>query len=177
MPWPLSGRLNVNLAATYGPKTLHRMTSSDLSLLKDSKKRPLTAGTQFKNQMQSLMDRYFFFFSGPQGMRAAAAPRHVPDASLSGPANARADAGRRLSLCSCTPHYIRCVKPNTNKRAGEWDMELCVSQIKYLGLLENVRVRRAGYAFRLPFGHFLRRCVPRQPHVAERAEQAGPRRR
>ena len=63
------------------------------------------------------------------------------------------------SLCACTPHYIRCIKPNTNKRAGDWNDTLCVNQIKYLGLLENVRVRRAGYAFRLPFGQFLRRYV------------------
>ena len=34
---------------------------------------------------------------------------------------------------------------------------LVTSQIAYLGLVENVRVRRAGYAFRLPYGHFNRR--------------------
>jgi len=58
---------------------------------------------------------------------------------------------------ACTPHYIRCIKPNTNKRSGEWNDALCIGQIKYLGLFENVKVRRAGYAFRLPYGPFLRR--------------------
>jgi hypothetical protein len=39
------------------------------------------------------------------------------------------------------------------------DEELFRHQVKYLGLLENVRVRRAGFCFRETFKHFLWRCV------------------
>lgn len=107
----------IRMFASSQSTLLRHLFERDLSLLKDSKKRPLTAGTQFRNQMQQLME----------------------------------------SLMACTPHYIRCIKPNTNKRPGEWNDALCISQIKYLGLFENVRVRRAGYAFRLTYGQFLRR--------------------
>jgi len=34
-------------------------------------------------------------------------------------------------------------------------------QVEYLGLKENIRVRRAGFAFRRPFEKFLRRWVER----------------
>jgi myosin-1 len=61
------------------------------------------------------------------------------------------------SLMLCTPHYIRCIKPNETKRAGDWDQKQTEHQVEYLGLKENIRVRRAGYAYRRPFEKFLQR--------------------
>ena len=49
---------------------------------------------------------------------------------------------------SKAPHYVRCVKPNSKKSSGIFDQDLCLHQVRYLGLLENVRVRRAGFAYR-----------------------------
>jgi myosin I len=66
------------------------------------------------------------------------------------------------NLLSKTPHYIRCVKPNESKSAWIFDERLCRHQARYLGLLENVRVRRAGYAFRQEYGQFFERCVTRR---------------
>jgi myosin-1 len=60
-------------------------------------------------------------------------------------------------LKSCIPSYVRCIKPNENKRAHDFDEKRVEHQIKYLGLLENVRVRRAGFAYRGEFERFLRR--------------------
>eukprot|EP00041_Stephanoeca_diplocostata_P026295 m.705816 g.705816 ORF g.705816 m.705816 type:complete len:1074 (+) comp22930_c0_seq1:209-3430(+) len=60
-------------------------------------------------------------------------------------------------LMACTPHYIRCIKPNENKKPHDWDKARCMHQVRYLGLKENVRVRRAGFAFRRVFDKFLRR--------------------
>lgn len=37
------------------------------------------------------------------------------------------------------------------------DDELVMHQVRYLGLTENVKVRRAGFCFRLPFAPFLQR--------------------
>lgn len=60
-------------------------------------------------------------------------------------------------LMACTPHYIRCIKPNENKAAHDHDDKRVLHQVKYLGLLENVRVRRAGFAFRREYPRFLDR--------------------
>lgn len=65
-----------------------------------------------------------------------------------------------VALSRCTPHYIRCIKPNENKAPGEYDQRRCSHQIKYLGLLENVRVRRAGFAYRQVFEKFLEQYAP-----------------
>uniref|UniRef100_A0A914BXB0 Uncharacterized protein n=1 Tax=Acrobeloides nanus TaxID=290746 RepID=A0A914BXB0_9BILA len=59
------------------------------------------------------------------------------------------------SLMKCTPHYVRCIKPNENKKALEFDDERVLHQVQYLGLKENIRVRRAGYAYRRVFEKFL----------------------
>eukprot|EP01087_Luapelamoeba_hula_P021080 TRINITY_DN72_c0_g1_i2.p1 TRINITY_DN72_c0_g1~~TRINITY_DN72_c0_g1_i2.p1 ORF type:complete len:745 (-),score=147.61 TRINITY_DN72_c0_g1_i2:1096-3246(-) len=59
------------------------------------------------------------------------------------------------ALSRCQPHYIRCLKPNADKAPNKFDSELNMHQVKYLGLLENVRIRRAGYAYRQVFDKFF----------------------
>ncbi|NXH12018.1 MYO1G protein, partial [Bucco capensis] len=61
------------------------------------------------------------------------------------------------NLASKEPYYVRCIKPNNQKSATLFDEELCRHQVSYLGLLENVRVRRAGFAYRQPYHRFLLR--------------------
>nr|XP_033777294.1 unconventional myosin-Ic isoform X2 [Geotrypetes seraphini] len=60
-------------------------------------------------------------------------------------------------LVSKDPSYIRCMKPNDAKQAGRFDEVLIRHQVKYLGLMENLRVRRAGFAYRRKYEIFLQR--------------------
>lgn len=41
--------------------------------------------------------------------------------------------------------------------AGQFDEALIRHQVKYLGLMEHLRVRRAGFAYRRKFEVFLKR--------------------
>ncbi|XP_074918032.1 unconventional myosin-Ig [Chelonoidis abingdonii] len=59
------------------------------------------------------------------------------------------------NLASKEPYYVRCIKPNDQKSPLLFDAERCRHQVEYLGLLENVRVRRAGFAYRQPYDRFL----------------------
>ncbi|XP_014126609.3 unconventional myosin-Ib isoform X4 [Zonotrichia albicollis] len=72
------------------------------------------------------------------------------------------------NLQTKNPNYIRCIKPNDKKAAHIFNEALVCHQIRYLGLLENVRVRRAGYAFRQPYEPCLERykmlCKQTWPH-------------
>uniref|UniRef100_A0A8C3V963 Myosin IB n=1 Tax=Catharus ustulatus TaxID=91951 RepID=A0A8C3V963_CATUS len=72
------------------------------------------------------------------------------------------------NLQTKNPNYIRCIKPNDKKAAHVFNEALVCHQIRYLGLLENVRVRRAGYAFRQPYEPCLERykmlCKQTWPH-------------
>ncbi|KAL0268992.1 UNVERIFIED_CONTAM: hypothetical protein PYX00_010747 [Menopon gallinae] len=80
-------------------------------------KRPLTAGTLFRNSMAALIK----------------------------------------TLTSKEPFYVRCIKPNDIKSASVFDKEIVEHQVRYLGLVENVRVRRAGFAYRQRYDRFLKR--------------------
>ncbi|KAK3561154.1 hypothetical protein QTP86_028387, partial [Hemibagrus guttatus] len=60
-------------------------------------------------------------------------------------------------LMSKEPSYVRCIKPNDAKQAGRFDDVLIRHQVKYLGLMENLRVRRAGFAYRRRYEIFLQR--------------------
>ncbi|XP_064647722.1 unconventional myosin-Id-like [Lineus longissimus] len=84
-------------------------------------KRPLTAGTNFKNSIVALVD----------------------------------------NLAMKEPYYVRCIKPNEEKSPLLFNVERVQHQVMYLGLLENVRVRRAGFAYRMSYVRFLQRykCV------------------
>ncbi|EHB07973.1 Myosin-Ib [Heterocephalus glaber] len=72
------------------------------------------------------------------------------------------------NLQTKNPNYIRCIKPNDKKAAHVFNEGLVCHQIRYLGLLENVRVRRAGYAFRQAYEPCLERykmlCKQTWPH-------------
>ncbi|KAM9811184.1 unconventional myosin-Ih [Neosynchiropus ocellatus] len=59
--------------------------------------------------------------------------------------------------------YIRCLKSNESKQPGQFDEALIRHQVKYLGLMEHLRVRRAGFAYRRKYEIFLQRYKPLCP--------------
>lgn len=61
------------------------------------------------------------------------------------------------NLTSKEPFYIRCIKPNEIKSAIVFDDERVNHQVRYLGLVENILVRRAGFAHRQKYDRFLKR--------------------
>ncbi|KAK2172541.1 hypothetical protein NP493_950g01025 [Ridgeia piscesae] len=69
------------------------------------------------------------------------------------------------TLKKTVPHYIRCIKPNETKKPRDWEESRVKHQVEYLGLKENIRVRRAGFAYRRPFDKFLRRYAILTPET------------
>ncbi|KAM8840683.1 unconventional myosin-Ig isoform 2-T2 [Spinachia spinachia] len=55
------------------------------------------------------------------------------------------------------PYYVRCIKPNEMKSPVLFDDARCQHQVAYLGLMENVMVRRAGFAYRQHYARVLQR--------------------
>ena len=95
------------------------------------------------------------------------------------------------NLTSKEPYYVRCIKPNDQKSPVLFDEErvrhqvmffsktfranlgfnTCFPlsfQVSYLGLIENVRVRRAGFAYRQSYDRFLRRLADRKLNSVEK---------
>lgn len=61
------------------------------------------------------------------------------------------------ALMQCSPHYVRCIKSNDIKKALHINPDRVKHQTKYLGLVENIKVRRAGFAYRAEYHRFLER--------------------
>ncbi|XP_046390857.1 unconventional myosin ID [Ischnura elegans] len=98
-------------------QTIKEMWPEGVMDITKTTKRPLTAGTLFKNSMIALVK----------------------------------------NLGSKEPYYVRCIKPNDAKAPAAFDNERIKHQVSYLGLIENVRVRRAGFAHRQRYDRFLKR--------------------
>ena len=74
------------------------------------------------------------------------------------------------TLMKCSPSYIRTIKPNENKSSSEYNSPNVLHQVKYLGLQENVRIRRAGFAYRSTFERFVERFYLLSPKCSYAGE-------
>ncbi|KAG6813218.1 class II myosin [Tricholoma furcatifolium] len=79
----------------------------------------------------------------------------------------KASAGALVdNLMKAQPSYIRTIKPNQNRSPTEYDSKAILHQIKYLGLQENIRVRRAGFAYRNTFEKMVERFYLLSPKTS-----------
>ncbi|KAM4859162.1 myosin-IIIb [Thomomys bottae] len=68
------------------------------------------------------------------------------------------------------PHFVRCIKPNDDRKALQFSEERVLAQLRATGILETVRIRRQGYSHRILFEEFVKRYY----YLAFRAHQTPP---
>ncbi|XP_013928963.1 PREDICTED: unconventional myosin-X-like, partial [Thamnophis sirtalis] len=61
------------------------------------------------------------------------------------------------TLSTSNPFFVRCIKPNMQKMPDQFDQNVVLNQLRYSGMLETVRIRRAGFPVRRPFQDFHKR--------------------
>eukprot|EP01147_Barroeca_monosierra_P002016 gene2016-5090_t len=87
------------------------------------------------------------------------------------------------TLSHTTPHFVRCIIPNHQKRAGSIDAPLVLDQLRCNGVLEGIRICRKGFPNRILFQEFKQRysilvpeAIPRGftdgRHLCERMVEA-----
>ena len=63
----------------------------------------------------------------------------------------------RLRIDSTTPHYVRCLKPNDELVADQFEPNIIADQLRCAGVLEAIRVSRVGFPHRFAHFDFLQR--------------------
>lgn len=61
------------------------------------------------------------------------------------------------TLNATTPHYVRCIKPNDEKLAFEFDSKRVVQQLRACGVLETIRISSQSYPSRWTYIEFYSR--------------------
>uniref|UniRef100_A0A7N8XQH6 Myosin X, like 3 n=1 Tax=Mastacembelus armatus TaxID=205130 RepID=A0A7N8XQH6_9TELE len=60
------------------------------------------------------------------------------------------------TLSASNPFFVRCIKPNMDK-ASQFDPDVVLNQLRYSGMLETVKIRKAGFPVRRTFKDFYSR--------------------
>lgn len=63
----------------------------------------------------------------------------------------------RAKIDLTSPHYVRCLKPNDHLVPDHFDTSVVAEQLRCGGILEAVRVARAGFTQHYPHADFVRR--------------------
>ena len=63
------------------------------------------------------------------------------------------------TLRSTSPHFVRCIKPNAQKRTKYADPKLVLHQLRYLGVLDSIRIRHSGYSYRVIYSDFYEHFI------------------
>eukprot|EP01104_Vermistella_antarctica_P004282 TRINITY_DN14765_c0_g1_i1.p1 TRINITY_DN14765_c0_g1~~TRINITY_DN14765_c0_g1_i1.p1 ORF type:complete len:1805 (-),score=425.49 TRINITY_DN14765_c0_g1_i1:31-5445(-) len=61
------------------------------------------------------------------------------------------------TLAKTNPYFVRCIRPNTHKCGDEFHNELVLTQLKYSGMLETIRIRQSGFPIRFTQKDFVKR--------------------
>ena len=123
------------------------------------------AGFMDKNK-DSIQDEIFELFQAAQNpLMPKLFKPEAPAASANdkGGAKAKVTSGSNFknqllslvaTLSTTSPHYVRCVKPNMEKKAFVFDETLTVAQLRYAGMLETIRIRKSGFPMRFPYDQY-----------------------
>lgn len=60
-------------------------------------------------------------------------------------------------LGSTEPHFVRCILPNLDKKPNKFDKRLVLNQLRCNGVLEGIRIARAGFPNKMSYDDFFTR--------------------
>nr|AAC24454.2 unconventional myosin heavy chain [Tetrahymena thermophila] len=60
-----------------------------------------------------------------------------------------------IELNNSDVHFIRCIKPNEEKKKNFFKYDYVYQQVQYLGILDSIKIRKVGYSYRMTYENFF----------------------
>lgn len=74
-------------------------------------------------------------------------------------------------LSSASNHFVRCIKPNEQKKASTVDAVYMLTQVRYLGVFETIQIRQKTFPSRKLYSDFIKTFLPIFKEVKGREEK------
>lgn len=71
-------------------------------------------------------------------------------------------------LSQSNTRYVRCIKPNQNKKPCEMDSINFTDQLLCAGVLETIKIRKQGYSIRRTHEEFVKRYLNLYPNISHK---------
>lgn len=68
-------------------------------------------------------------------------------------------------LYSCDCHFVRCIKPNSKKAPKLFNSEAVLQSLRYLGVLDSIKIRKLGYIYRRPYKEFFKKFYELERYI------------
>lgn len=68
-------------------------------------------------------------------------------------------------LYSCDCHFVRCIKPNSKKQPRLFNSDAVLQSLRYLGVLDSIKIRKLGYIYRRPYKEFYRKFYELEKYI------------
>ncbi len=147
---------------TYGflEKNIDQTTQDTLDALQGSKSKLLKKIFEKKEEKEEV--------SKKKGSKvSSAAPNKLQSDSLSKQFKKQLDELMKM-LSQSNPRYVRCIKPNPNKKPLELDSLDVSDQLLSAGVLEAIKIRKQGYSIRRTHEEFVRRYLRLYPDITHK---------
>jgi len=149
---------------TLNVDVIKAIKSSERNIMRELLKDEFAGEEEKKTEQGSEQeDRRTLFqnkFAGnnPRDHRKSMVKEEKKDMRLTTTEKFRHDLGKLVAtLNASSPHYIRCIKPNELKKPKLFDSPKCMGQLACNGVLETVKLRKAGFSNRMSFESFIDR--------------------
>jgi len=151
-------------------KNKRAISASDVEFLRSSSNSLLSELFQSSEEEKRMEGKESGSDAGVGGGRRKSSRRNT---SLGG--QFQAQLGVLLSeIRACHIHFVRCIRPNSTQIPHQFENEVVSRQLQCAGVLDAVRIRKAGYSERMKVKDFLERykdLVPRNYRSSKRSRK------
>ncbi len=154
---------------TYGflEKNIDQVTQDSLDALQGSKSKLLKKIFEKKEEEVKKKGKSSSNAAASSSSKSSSGPSKLQSDSLSKQFKKQLDELMKM-LSQSNPRYVRCIKPNGNKKPCDLDSLDVSEQLLSAGVLEAIKIRKQGYSIRRTHDEFVKRYLKLYPDITHK---------